>query len=68
MNRVDVDPEPKKVQWRHVVYAAAYVLLGLFLLLFQPVVGLVALAAGLVLGGVSLRPLFRTGSVRVTSR
>ena len=68
VKRVDVDPELRKVQWRHVVYAAAYVLLGLFLLLFQPVVGLVALAAGLVLGGFSLRPLFRTGPARVTSR
>ena len=68
VNGVDVDPELEKVQWRHVVYAAAYVLLGLFLLLFQPVVGLVALAAGLVLGGFSLRPLLRTGHACVTSR
>jgi hypothetical protein len=68
VNRIEINPELPKVQWRHVIYAAAYVLLGLFLLLFQPVVGLVALVVGLVLGGFTLRPLFRTGSVHVTNR
>ena len=44
---VSTDAAQPTVRWRQVVYAAAYVLLGLFMLLFQPIVGLVAVVAGL---------------------
>jgi hypothetical protein len=54
--QVPVSTAPRKVQWRHVAYAAAYVLIGLFLLTLQPVVGGLAILAGLALGGWSLRP------------
>jgi hypothetical protein len=54
--QVPVSAAPRKVQWRHVAYAAAYVLIGLFLLTLQPVVGGLAILAGLALGGWSLRP------------
>jgi hypothetical protein len=36
------------------------------LLVFQPIVGLVVLLSGLALGGIAVRPLLRTGSVRIT--
>jgi hypothetical protein len=63
------EPAPNPVKWRHVVYAVAYVVLGLFFLLFlHTVVGLLAVVAGLVLGGVALRPLLRSDDVRVTTR
>jgi hypothetical protein len=57
----------REVTWRHVVYAAAYVVIGSFLLLLQPVVGVVVVVAGLALGGYTLRPLWRSGSGRITS-
>jgi hypothetical protein len=62
-------PGPKQVKWRHVVYAVAYVVLGLFFLVFlHTVVGLFAVVAGVVIGGVALRPLLRTADARVTTR
>lgn len=49
-----------RVAWRHVVYAAAYVVLGLaFLVLLHAWVGLLAVVGGLVLGVFALRPLLR---------
>jgi hypothetical protein len=68
VDRVEVDPAVRKVTWRHVGYAAAYVLLGLFLTLLQPVFGMVVVVAGLVLGAYALRPLWRSGSTRITTR
>jgi hypothetical protein len=47
------------VRWRHVVYAAAYVVLGLAVVLLQPVVGVLLVLAGIALGGYTLRPLLR---------
>lgn len=61
-------PASQKVTWRHVVYAVAYVLVGLFLMLLQPVIGLLAVLAGLVLGAYALRPLWRSREKRVTPR
>jgi hypothetical protein len=56
-----------EVRWRRVGYAGAMFVLGLFLLVFQPVLGLVVLLAGLALGGIAVRPLLRAGSVRITN-
>jgi hypothetical protein len=54
---------PRTVVWRHVVYAVAYLVLGVaFLVVFHSWVGLFAVFAGLVLGGVALRPLLRSGN------
>jgi hypothetical protein len=48
------------------VYAALYVVVGMFFLVFlTPVVGLVAIAAGLAIAGVALRPLLRTGNASI---
>jgi hypothetical protein len=58
----EADPARPKVRWRHVGYAAAYVVVGLFVMLLQPVVGLLSIVAGLVLGGFTLRPLLRSSS------
>jgi hypothetical protein len=59
---------PPQVRWRHVAYAAGYVLIGLVLLAFQPLVGVLAVIAGIVLGGYALRPLLATRRTRVNSR
>jgi hypothetical protein len=59
---VEADRARPKVRWRHVGYAAAYVVVGLFVMLLQPVVGLLSIVAGLVLGGFTLRPLLRSSS------
>ena len=64
--RLQVNPALAQVRWRSVGYGGVLVVLGLFLLVFQPVVGLVVLLAGLALGGMAARPLLRTGSVRIT--
>jgi hypothetical protein len=57
-SRIASAPAPGRVRWRHVAYAAAYVLLGLFILLFlHSVVGVLAILAGLGLGAWTLRPL-----------
>jgi hypothetical protein len=57
-SRVASTPAPGKVRWRHVAYAAAYVLLGLLILVFlHSVVGVLAILAGLGLGAWALRPL-----------
>jgi hypothetical protein len=59
----EVKPAPREVTWRHVVYAVAYVLLGLlFLLLLHSAFGLVVVVAGLALGAFALRPYWRSGS------
>jgi hypothetical protein len=59
----EVKPPAREVTWRHVVYAVAYVLLGLlFLVLLHSVFGLVVVVAGLVLGAFALRPYWRSGS------
>jgi hypothetical protein len=61
-----VNPALQQVTWRHVWYAALYVAVGLFFLLFlSAVVGLLAIAAGLVVAGFALRPLLRTGNGRI---
>jgi hypothetical protein len=63
---IEVNPAVKQVKWRHVVYAALYVVVGMFFLVFlTPVVGLVAIAAGLAIAGVALRPLLRTGNASI---
>jgi hypothetical protein len=64
VSHVDVNPVRRKVQWRHVGYAVGYVVIGLVLLLVQPVVGGLAILAGLALGAWSLRPLFAAGPAR----
>ncbi len=66
--QVQLNPALRDVRWRLVGYAAALVLLGFFLLVLQPLVGLAVVVVGLVLGGVGLKPLLRTGRVRVTNR
>ncbi len=66
---VSTDPAmPPPVRWRHVAYAAGYVLIGLVLLAFQPIVGGLAVIAGLILGGYALRPLLATRRTRVNGR
>lgn len=61
----DVKPAAREVTWRHVVYAVAYVLLGLlFLLLLHSVFGLLVVVGGLALGAFALRPYWRSGSAR----
>lgn len=66
---LQVNPAIKQVTWRHVGYAAVYVVAGLFFLLFLSVaVGLLSIAAGLVLAGFALRPLLRTGNGRIRTR
>ena len=61
--RVEVNPALAKVTWRHVVYAAAYVLLGLFFLVaLHSVFGLAVMVGGLGLAAFALRPLWRSGS------
>jgi hypothetical protein len=63
---LQVNPALQQVTWRHVWYAALYVAVGLFFLLFlSAVVGLLAIAAGLVVAGFALRPLLRTGNGRI---
>jgi len=62
-----VEPVPSQVRWRHVVYAALYVLVGLAFLLLAPVVGVVVIIAGLVLGTFALRPLWRPHPARTTN-
>jgi hypothetical protein len=57
-SRVASTPATGRVRWRHVAYAAAYVLLGLLILVFlHSVVGVLAILAGLGLGAWALRPL-----------
>jgi hypothetical protein len=63
---ITVNPALAEVRWRLVAYAVGLGVLGLFLLAFQPVAGLLVLVAGVALGGFALRPLLRTGTVRVT--
>ena len=53
---------------RHVAYAAGYVVIGLLLLAVQPILGGLAVVAGLVLGGYALRPLFATSTTKVSRR
>jgi Domain of unknown function (DUF1707) len=63
---LQVNPAVKQVTWRHVGYAALYVVVGLFFLLFlTPLVGLLTIAAGLLLGGFALRPILRSGNGRI---
>jgi hypothetical protein len=62
---VSTDPAQPTVRWRHVVYAVGYVLLGLLMIAIQPIVGGLAVVAGLVLGGYSLRPLFAASRTQV---
>ena len=57
------DAPPRRVVRRHVVYAVGYVVLGLVLLLFAPVIGVLAILAGLVLGGFALLPSFASSRV-----
>ncbi len=63
---VSTDPAPApKVRRRHVAYAAGYVVVGLLLLAVTPILGALAVVAGLVLGGYALLPLFASSSTRV---
>ncbi len=62
---VSIDPAQPTVRWRHVVYAAGYVILGLLMIAIQPIVGGLAVVAGLVLGGYTLRPLFAASRTQV---
>jgi hypothetical protein len=62
---VSTDPAQPTVRWRHVVYAAGYVILGLLMIAIQPIVGGLAVVAGLVLGGYTLRPLFAASKTQV---
>jgi hypothetical protein len=62
--RVEVNPALRKVTWRHVVYAATYVVLGLlFLIVLHSVFGVAVVVAGLGLAAFALRPLWRSGSM-----
>jgi hypothetical protein len=64
-SRVETNPALAKVRWRHVAYAATYLLVGvLILVLVHSVVGVAAILAGLGLGAWTLRPLF--ASARTT--
>jgi hypothetical protein len=65
VQRVEVSPALKKVVWRHVVYAVAYVLVGLFLMILSKVIGIVVVLAGIALGAYTLRPLWRSGTAPV---
>lgn len=60
--QVDVNPTLRKIHWRYLAYAAAYVVVGVFVAMFQPVVGVVAIVVGLGLAAWTLRPLLRSGS------
>ena len=63
---VSTDPTPSpRVRRRHVVYAVGYVVVGLLLLTVTPILGGLAMLAGLALGGFALRPLFTSSSTRV---
>jgi len=53
------------VVWRHLLYAAVYVVVGLFVLILQPIIGLLAIAAGIALGVYTLRPLYGSGRTKV---
>ena len=57
------DGPPRTVVRRHVVYAVGYVVLGLVLLVFAPVIGVLSILAGLVLGGFALLPYVATSRV-----
>jgi hypothetical protein len=65
--RVQINPALAEVRWRQVWCAGVLLVFGLFLLVFQPVLGLAVLFASLALAGIAVRPLLRTGSAR-TSR
>ncbi len=66
---ISTDPAPTpQVRRRHVAYAAGYVVIGLLLLAVQPILGGLAVVAGLVLGGYALRPLFATSTTKVSRR
>lgn len=58
VHHVEVNPAVRRVTWRHVVYAVLYVVIGLAVTMFQPVIGVLAILAGLGLGAWALRPLF----------
>jgi hypothetical protein len=64
--QVEINPGLRKVKWHHLLYAAVYVVIGLVVMILQPVVGALLILGGLVLGGYTLRPLLR--SVDVTTR
>jgi hypothetical protein len=58
LQRAGADSVAARVRWRYVLYAVAYVLLGMLILVFlHSVVGVLAILVGLVLGGWTLRPL-----------
>jgi hypothetical protein len=62
MERVPEKPAARKVLWRHVAYAVAYVLLGVFLLLaLHSAIGVASILVGLGLGAWTLRPLYVDG-------
>lgn len=57
VDHVEINPALRRITWRHLVYAALYVVIGLFVTMFQPVVGILAVLVGLGLGVWTLRPL-----------
>ncbi len=65
---VPAPPHQQRVVLRHLLYAAVYVVIGLFLLILQPIIGLLAIAAGLALGAYTLRPLYWPRRNRVNDR
>ncbi|MGC4110569.1 MAG: DUF1707 domain-containing protein [Nocardioides sp.] len=63
---VEINPALRKVRWHHLLYAAAYVVIGFLVTFLSTVVGLIAIVAGLGLAAWTLRPLF-SGRRDVTS-
>lgn len=61
--QIEVSPALRTVKWHHLLYAVVYVVIGLLVTLRQPVVGMLILVGGLLLGGYTLRPLLRSGEV-----
>lgn len=58
LQRAGADSVVGRVRWRYVLYAVAYVVLGVLILVFlHSVVGVLAILVGLALGGWTLRPL-----------
>jgi hypothetical protein len=65
VGQVEEHQAPRKVNWRHVLYAAAYLLVGaLFLLFLQAAVGVAMILTGLALGLWTLRPLLASSTTR----
>jgi hypothetical protein len=66
--RLELNPALLQVRWRRLGLSAALLLLGLFLLPWQPLLAVVVLIAATAWSGWVLRPLLRPGTARVTTR